>query len=83
MEEDSGRQKRVIKVKTSSEFSYDEDSLQFLKYSRATATSEQQQQSSVDRIYGEVSGYIYNTEGASGWSELSFLKYGSNSNTLL
>ena len=78
MEEDSGRQKRVIKVKTSSEFSYDEDSLQFLKYSRATATSEQQQQSSVDRIYGEVSGHIYNTEGASGWSELNFLKYGSH-----
>ena len=73
MEEALGRQKRVIKLKKNSEFSYDEDSLQFLEHSREI--SQQQQQWCVDRINGEVSGSIYNAEGASGWSELNFLKY--------
>ena len=63
MEEISGRQKRVVKVKTRSEFSYDEDSLQFLKHSREIS----QQQRCEDRIHGEDSGSVYNTDVASCW----------------
>ena len=50
MEEALGRPKRVIKLKKNSEFSYDEDSLQFLEHSREI--SQQQQQWCVDRING-------------------------------
>ena len=69
MDEDPGRQKREIEVKNLSAFSYDEDDLQFLRYSREI----RHQQRSEDSLDINVPVSVDNAKVPKGWSELDFI----------
>ena len=63
MDDNQGRQKRVVKLNKNSKFSYDEESFGFLNYNRDIRQPRHQQLSS-DRVASVVTESIF-IEGAS------------------